>query len=331
MGAVDVQRQALNVFRMELLGAKVVSVTSGNRTLKDAVNETLRYWVATVEDTNYVMGSVLGPHPFPEIVRDFQSVWLEWDTAATIRKRGGQLPTTVVACVGGGSNAMGMNFTLYRRSDRSFDWRVGSSWRRILLSTRPWRKAVSVFYMVPNASAARRWWASDRTLPLISAVWLSRGRSRILTWRRLSERVAVPMKKPLTPFYLLSPNRRHYSCFESAHAVAYAPKLAPIMTPEERLVICLSGRGTKMFNKSKTGKEQRNDQQNIDDETKGAPKTRQATICPYAGANGLERLPAESNCWRHGAAAIEIGVLRPSRRWAVIRSWNAGISQWDHF
>lgn len=74
MGAVDVQRQALNVFRMELLGAKVVSVTSGNQTLKDAVNEALRYWVATVEDTHYVMGSVLGPHPFPEIVRDFQSV-----------------------------------------------------------------------------------------------------------------------------------------------------------------------------------------------------------------------------------------------------------------
>ena len=107
MGEVDVKRQALNVFRMELLGAKVESVTSGSKTLKDAVNEALRYWVATVEDTHYVMGSVLGPHPFPEIVRDYQSV-IGIETRRQILEAEGRLPDLVLACVGGGSNAMGM-------------------------------------------------------------------------------------------------------------------------------------------------------------------------------------------------------------------------------
>ncbi|MBR3320410.1 MAG: tryptophan synthase subunit beta, partial [Exiguobacterium sp.] len=107
MGEVDVERQALNVFRMELLGAKVVPVKSGSRTLKDAVNEALRYWVKHVDDTHYVMGSVLGPHPFPQMVRDFQSV-IGTETRRQILEQTGRLPDAVVACVGGGSNAMGM-------------------------------------------------------------------------------------------------------------------------------------------------------------------------------------------------------------------------------
>src|SRR5690625_469990 len=107
MGAVDIKRQKLNVFRMELLGATVKSVNQGSGTLKDAVNEALRYWVTNVEDTHYILGSVVGPHPFPKIVRDFQSV-IGKETKQQMLEQAGQLPSAIVACVGGGSNAMGM-------------------------------------------------------------------------------------------------------------------------------------------------------------------------------------------------------------------------------
>ena len=108
MGEEDVKRQALNVFRMELLGAKVHAVTDGSRVLKDAVNAALRAWVAQVEDTHYVMGSVLGPAPFPEIVRDFQSVIGKEAKRQFAEISGGQLPDALLACIGGGSNAMGL-------------------------------------------------------------------------------------------------------------------------------------------------------------------------------------------------------------------------------
>lgn len=107
MGAEDVKRQALNVFRMELLGAKVVAVDKGSATLKDAVNEALRHWVTNVEDTHYILGSALGPHPFPTIVRDFQRV-IGDETRTQIIEQEGRLPDTVIACIGGGSNAIGM-------------------------------------------------------------------------------------------------------------------------------------------------------------------------------------------------------------------------------
>ena len=107
MGKEDCERQALNVFRMELLGAKVVPVTTGTGTLKDAVNEALRVWTARVEDTYYVLGSVMGPHPYPEMVRDFQKVIGE-EVKAQLLEKEGRLPDAVIACVGGGSNAMGL-------------------------------------------------------------------------------------------------------------------------------------------------------------------------------------------------------------------------------
>lgn len=107
MGKEDTDRQALNVYRMKLLGAKVHPVTSGTQTLKDAVNETMREWTNRVSDTHYVLGSVMGPHPFPTIVRDFQSV-IGREAKAQILEKEGKLPTAVLACVGGGSNAMGM-------------------------------------------------------------------------------------------------------------------------------------------------------------------------------------------------------------------------------
>src|SRR5271157_3030935 len=107
MGELDTQRQALNVFRMELMGAKVIPVTSGTRTLKDAANEALRYWVAHVQDTYFLFGSVVGPHPYPRIVRDFQAV-IGRETREQVMRKEGRLPDTIVACVGGGSNAIGI-------------------------------------------------------------------------------------------------------------------------------------------------------------------------------------------------------------------------------
>lgn len=107
MGAEDIERQKLNVFRMELLGAKVTAVTSGTATLKDATNEAIRQWVARVEDTFYVIGSVVGPHPYPTIVRDFQKIIGE-ETKVQMKEAEGKLPNAIIACVGGGSNAMGM-------------------------------------------------------------------------------------------------------------------------------------------------------------------------------------------------------------------------------
>lgn len=121
MGEEDVKRQSLNVFRMELLGAKVVSVKAGSRTLKDAVNEALRFWVANVEDTHYIMGSVLGPHPFPEIVRDYQSV-IGTEARKQHLEKEGKLPEAIVACVGGGSNAMGLFYPFV--DDSSVQMRV---------------------------------------------------------------------------------------------------------------------------------------------------------------------------------------------------------------
>ncbi|MDF2902646.1 MAG: tryptophan synthase subunit beta, partial [Bacillus sp. (in: firmicutes)] len=116
MGEEDIKRQELNVFRMELLGAKVVSVTSGSATLKDAVNEALRYWVSNVEDTHYILGSVTGPHPFPMIVRDFQSV-IGTETKAQHLAKEGKLPNAIVACIGGGSNSMGMFYPFINDTD----------------------------------------------------------------------------------------------------------------------------------------------------------------------------------------------------------------------
>ena len=121
MGKEDTDRQALNVYRMELLGAKVHPVTTGTMTLKDAVNETMREWTKRIDDTMYVLGSVMGPHPFPMIVRDFQSV-ISKEAREQILEKEGRLPTAVLACVGGGSNAMGMfyNFINWREAWNDF-------------------------------------------------------------------------------------------------------------------------------------------------------------------------------------------------------------------
>ncbi len=248
MGAVDVKRQALNVFRMELLGAKVISVTSGNHTLKDAVNEALRYWVAAVEDTHYVMGSVLGPHPFPEIVRDFQSV-IGKETRQQILAKEGRLPDLVMACVGGGSNAMGMFYPFV--SDSSVQL-VGVEAAGLGVQTAE-HAATLTKGSIGILHGARMHLLQDDDGQVIEPYSISAGldypgvgpeHSYLKEIERATYQ-AIDDQEAVAAFYRLSRTEGIIPALESAHAIAQALKTAPQMREEQLLVICLSGRGDK--------------------------------------------------------------------------------------
>lgn len=248
MGAVDVKRQALNVFRMELLGAKVISVTSGNHTLKDAVNEALRYWVAAVEDTHYVMGSVLGPHPFPEIVRDFQSV-IGKETRQQILAKEGRLPDLVMACVGGGSNAMGMFYPFV--SDLSVQL-VGVEAAGLGIQTAE-HAATLTKGSIGILHGARMHLLQNDDGQVIEPYSISAGldypgvgpeHSYLKEIERATYQ-AIDDQEAVAAFYRLSRTEGIIPALESAHAIAQALKTAPQMRKEQLLVICLSGRGDK--------------------------------------------------------------------------------------
>lgn len=248
MGAVDVKRQALNVFRMELLGAKVISVSSGNHTLKDAVNEALRYWVATVEDTHYVMGSVLGPHPFPEIVRDFQSV-IGKETRQQILDKEGRLPDMVMACVGGGSNAMGMFYPFIDDTEVQL---VGVEAAGLGVQTEA-HAATLTKGSIGILHGARMHLLQDDDGQVIEPYSISAGldypgvgpeHSYLREIKRATYQ-AIEDHEAVAAFYRLSRAEGIIPALESAHAIAQAIKTAPTMTNDQLLVICLSGRGDK--------------------------------------------------------------------------------------
>ncbi|GEL77602.1 tryptophan synthase subunit beta [Tenuibacillus multivorans] len=248
MGAEDVRRQKLNVFRMELLGAKVVSVNQGSATLKDAVNEALRYWVTNVEDTHYIMGSVLGPHPFPKIVRDFQSV-IGKETKAQMLEKEDALPNAIVACVGGGSNAMGMfypfvndeNVKLYGVEAAG----SGVDTNRHAATLTMGSVGVlhgSMVYLLQNEHG------QIQEAHSISAGLDYPGVGPEHSFLKDIERVhytAVTDQEALDAFQLLSQTEGIIPALESSHAVAHAVKVAQDMSYDETLVICLSGRGDK--------------------------------------------------------------------------------------
>ncbi|WP_141434234.1 tryptophan synthase subunit beta [Bacillus sp. 03113] len=248
MGEEDIKRQQLNVFRMELLGAKVVSVTSGSRTLKDACNEALRYWVTNVADTHYILGSVLGPHPFPMIVRDFQSVIGE-ETKAQYAENEGKLPEAVVACIGGGSNAMGMfypfikdeNVKMYGVEAAGF----GIETQKHAASIAEGKTGVlhgCFMYLLQDEDG------QIQEAHSISAGLDYPGIGPEHCYLNDSGRVqyeSVTDEEALEGFKLLCKQEGIIPALESSHAVAYALKLAPKMKKEEGLVICLSGRGDK--------------------------------------------------------------------------------------
>ncbi|MCM3588074.1 tryptophan synthase subunit beta [Mesobacillus maritimus] len=248
MGEEDIRRQQLNVFRMELLGAKVIGVGSGSGTLKDAVNEALRYWVAHVQDTHYILGSVMGPHPFPKIVRDFQSV-IGKETKTQYVTKEGKLPDAVVACIGGGSNAMGMFHPFV--ADESVKM-FGVEAAGLGVDTN--RHAASLTKGKPGIlHGAMMYLLQDDNGQIQEAHSISAGldypgigpeHSYLHDVKRVTYE-SITDEEALEGVRLLSRLEGIIPALESAHAVAYAVKLAGRMNKEEGIVICLSGRGDK--------------------------------------------------------------------------------------
>ncbi|MBF2367781.1 tryptophan synthase subunit beta [Listeria welshimeri] len=254
MGEEDVKRQSLNVFRMELLGAKVVSVKAGSRTLKDAVNEALRFWVANVEDTHYIMGSVLGPHPFPEIVRDYQSV-IGIEARKQHMEKEGKLPEAIVACVGGGSNAMGL---FYPFVDDSSVQMHGVEAAGHGLETEFHAATISKGE-IGILHGAMMDVLQDENGQILEAFSISAGLDypgigpEHSFFRDLgrAEYHSVTDNEAVEAFQLLCRTEGIIPALESSHAISYAVKLASKMRPEESMVVCLSGRGDKDVNQLK--------------------------------------------------------------------------------
>nr|WP_249365702.1 tryptophan synthase subunit beta [Cytobacillus citreus] len=248
MGAEDIRRQQLNVFRMELLGAKVISVNSGSATLKDAVNEALRYWVTNVEDTHYILGSVMGPHPFPMIVRDFQSV-IGYETRKQFIEKEGKLPEAVVACIGGGSNAMGMFYPFIKdETVRLFGVEAAG------LGIDTYKHAASMTKGKPGIlHGALMYLLQDGNGQIQEAHSISAGldypgvgpeHSHLKDIGRVQYE-SIKDEEALEALKLLCQLEGIIPALESSHAIAYALKLAPTMNRDDGVVICLSGRGDK--------------------------------------------------------------------------------------
>lgn len=248
MGAKDIARQELNVFRMELLGAKVESVSSGSKTLKDAVNEALRYWVANVEDTHYVMGSVLGPHPFPEIVRDYQSI-IGKEAKQQILETEGRLPDALVACVGGGSNAMGLFYPFVEDEEVAM---YGVEAAGLGLDTDYHAASISKGETgVLHGSMMKI--LQDDSGQILEAFSISAGLDYpglgpehcFLNDIGRAQYVSITDDEAMAGFQLLCRTEGIIPALESAHAIAYAVRLAEQLGPDKIIIVCLSGRGDK--------------------------------------------------------------------------------------
>ena len=248
MGKEDTDRQALNVYRMKLLGTKVNVVTSGTMTLKDAVSETMREWTRRIEDTHYVLGSVMGPHPFPEIVRDFQSV-ISRETKVQLMEREGKLPDAVLACVGGGSNAMG---AFYHFVEDTGVRLIGCEAAGKGINTEQHaatmaKGSTGIFHGMKSLFCQD---AYGQIAPVYS---ISAGldypgigpEHAYLHSVGRAEYVPVTDDEAVEAFENLSRTEGIIPAIESAHAIAHAIKLAPTMNQDQILVICLSGRGDK--------------------------------------------------------------------------------------
>lgn len=248
MGKEDTQRQALNVYRMELLGAKVHTVTSGTQTLKDAVNETMREWTRRVADTHYVLGSVMGPHPFPMMVRDFQSV-ISREIRQQILEKEGRLPTAVLACVGGGSNAMGAFYHFIPDTNVRL---IGCEAAGLGVDTE--KHAATMAKGTPGIfHGMKSYFCQDEFGQITPVYSISAGldypgigpEHAHLHDTGRAEYVPITDEEAVQAFEYLSRTEGIIPAIESAHAVAHATKIAPAMSPDDILVICLSGRGDK--------------------------------------------------------------------------------------
>lgn len=248
MGEEDTKRQALNVFRMELLGAKVHPVRSGTGTLKDAVNETMREWVTRISDTHYVLGSVMGPHPFPTIVRDFQKIIGE-EIREQILEAEGRLPDAVVACVGGGSNAMGTFYDFIGEpSVRLIGCEAagrGVDTKRTAATISTGR--VGIFHGMKSLFCQDEYGQIAPVYSISAGLdYPGVGPEHAMLWEQgRAEYVPVTDDEAVEAFTYLSRTEGIIPAIESAHAVAYGKKLAKEMSPDQILVITVSGRGDK--------------------------------------------------------------------------------------
>ncbi len=248
MGREDTQRQALNVYRMELLGAQVHTVTSGTQTLKDAVNEAMREWTRRVSDTHYVFGSVMGPHPFPMMVRDFQSV-IGREIKTQIIEKEGCLPSAIVACVGGGSNAMGAFYEFIRDASVRL---IGCEAAGLGVDTG--RHAATIAKGTPGVfHGMKSYFCQDEFGQITPVYSISAGldypgigpEHASLHDTRRAEYVPVTDEEAVRAFEYLSRTEGIIPAIESAHAVAHVLKIAPTMDPGDIIVVNLSGRGDK--------------------------------------------------------------------------------------
>lgn len=248
MGKEDTDRQALNVYRMELLGAKVHPVTSGTMTLKDAVNETMREWSNRVADTHYVLGSVMGPHPFPMIVRDFQSV-ISQEAKEQILKAEGKLPTAVVACVGGGSNAMGAfyNFIEDQNVELIGCEAAGKGVDTALTAATIATGSLGIFH------GMKSYFCQDEYGQIAPVYSISAGldypgigpEHAYLHDIGRAQYVPITDDEAVDAFEYLARTEGIICAIESAHAVAQVRKIAKNYSPDQSIIVCLSGRGDK--------------------------------------------------------------------------------------
>ena len=248
MGKEDTDRQALNVYRMELLGAKVHPVTSGTMTLKDAVNETMREWSSRVDYTMYVLGSVMGPHPFPMIVRDFQSV-ISREAKQQILEIEGKLPAAVVACVGGGSNAMGMFYNFIEEKDVQL---IGCEAAGRGIHTKETAATIAtgrlgVFH------GMKSYFCQDEDGQIAPVYSISAGldypgigpEHAYLHDIGRAQYVPITDDEAVDAFEYLARTEGIICAVESAHAVAHVRKIAGNMSKDDSIIVCLSGRGDK--------------------------------------------------------------------------------------
>ena len=248
MGQEDCERQALNVYRMELLGAKVHPVTSGTGTLKDAVSETMREWTNRMADTHYVLGSVMGAHPFPMMVRDFQSI-ISREAREQILEKEGKLPAAVLACVGGGSNAIGMFYHFIPDAGVQL---IGCEAAGKGIDTEEHaatmtKGTVGIFHGMKSYFCQNSY---GQIAPVFS---ISAGldypgigpEHAYLHDSGRAQYVPITDDEAVDAFEYLSRMEGIIPAIESAHAVAHAMRLAPTLSPDESIIICLSGRGDK--------------------------------------------------------------------------------------
>ena len=247
MGEEDIQRQSPNVFRMKLLGAEVIPVSSGSKTLKDAINEAIRDWVTHVQDTYYLIGSVVGPHPYPMMVRDFQSI-IGTETRKQVLEKEGRLPDYLVACVGGGSNAMGLFYPFFKDSVHF----IGVEAAGLGLDTGSHAASLcagkigtlhgSMSYILQNDSGnilETYSFAPGLDYPGVGP------EHAFFKENKRAEYVTVTDEEALEAFHLLSRTEGILPALESAHALAHVSKLAPTLGRDQVIIVNLSGRGDK--------------------------------------------------------------------------------------